>query len=92
MRFRVSALLLATMAASPAFAQSPNRLNLAQLFKESVRSEVDGSDAEKRRIARFGLNQSYMGMESDAAPDDLRIRWKLNRVKMRMPFDTSSFQ
>jgi hypothetical protein len=33
-----------------------------------------------------------MGMESDAAPDDLRIRWKLNRVKMRMPFDTSRFQ
>ena len=92
MRFLVSALLLVTITASPAFAQSRDRLDLAQLLKESVHEEIDGSDAEKTRIARYGLHQSYTGLESDVAPDDLRVHWKLNRIKMRMPIDTSRFQ
>jgi len=42
---------------------------------------------EKLRTARYGLrapNDDYF----EPAVDEIRFRWKLNRVKMRIPFST----
>lgn len=53
--------------------------------------DASGSDIEKLRTARYGLrdpNDDYF----EPAADELRFRWKFNRVKVRVPFSTSRLQ
>lgn len=51
-------------------------------------SEASGSEFEKLRTARYGLNDPDQD-DYDRVPDETRFRWKLNRFKVRVPL---SFQ
>ena len=46
--------------------------------------EASGSDVEKLRTARYGLNDPDED-DYERVPDEMRFRWKLNKLKMRMP-------
>lgn len=50
--------------------------------------ETSGSDVEKVRTARYGLNDPDED-DYERVPDQTRVRWKLNRFKVRVPL---SFQ
>lgn len=52
---------------------------------------ASNADIEKLRTARYGLREpddDYF----EPATDEMRFRWKLNRVKMRVPFDMSGLR
>ncbi|MGE0775315.1 MAG: hypothetical protein AB7G25_12365 [Sphingomonadaceae bacterium] len=61
------------------------------LGEQGLLPEASASDIEKGRSARFGLREPDDDYY-DAAPDEMRLRWKFNRVKMRIPFDTTALR
>lgn len=94
MRARLTVLGFAFMLlAAPTLAQQagpvdPNRYLLGE---QGMLPEASASDLEKVRSARFGLrdpNEDYY----DGPVDETRVRWKLNRIKMRVPFSTASLR
>jgi hypothetical protein len=46
------------------------------------------SDTEKIRAARYGLNEPDNDF-FEPVPHETRFRWRLNRVKLRVPFSTT---
>lgn len=80
-----------SITAMPAAAASygPQALETRFLIRElDTPPEASGSDVEKLRTARYGLNDPDED-DYERVPDQTRVRWKLNRFKVRVPL---SFQ
>jgi hypothetical protein len=79
--------------AMPASARAPRDGSPVARFliEEYSLAETSGSDSEKLRTARYGLRDPNDD-DYESVPDSTRFRWKLNRVKMRMPIDTSGIR
>lgn len=82
-----------TFAAMPASARMPRDASPATRFliDEYALAETSGSDGEKLRTARYGLRDPNDD-DYESVPDSTRFRWKLNRMKMRMPINTSGIR
>lgn len=87
------AAMTVALLAAPTTAAEPDDATLMRRFvmDETSLANQSGSDAEKLRTARYGLSEP-IDDDYEAVPDSLRVRWKLNRLKMRMPINTSSFR
>ena len=80
-----------SLSAMPAMAadfgpQSPDARFLLRELDSPL--EASSSDFEKLRTARYGLNDPDED-DYERVPDETRVRWKLNRFKVRVPL---SFQ
>jgi len=77
---------------SAASAQRASIPRIADFLRmERAGSVGDNSDFEKLRTARFGFDEPDEDYY-EAVPDHMRFRWKLNRLKMRMPINTAGFR
>jgi hypothetical protein len=82
-------MLLGTpLAAQGAEPSEPGRYLLGE---QGLLPEASASDLEKVRSARFGLRDPEDDFY-DGPVDEMRVRWKLNRIKMRVPFSTASLR
>jgi hypothetical protein len=61
------------------------------LIDEYSMAETSGSDGEKIRTARYGLRDPDED-DYESVPETTRVRWKLNRFKMRVPLNTSGIR
>ncbi len=50
------------------------------------------ADVEKLSAARYALGDTEDEFASDSSSEDFRIKWKLNKIKMRVSLDTSNLQ
>jgi len=76
-----------SLAATPAEAADygPQAPDTRFLIRElDAAPEASGSDVEKLRTARYGLNDPDED-DYERVPDQTRLRWKLNRFKVRVP-------
>lgn len=93
---RVFVIMVAAIASSvsvPAMAGDfgPDDPSRYLLGEQGRLPEASASDIEKLRSARFGLREPDDNFY-EAVPDEMRLRWKFNRVKMRIPFDTTALR
>lgn len=87
----VAATALSLIAAPALAQQGGDKMSRYLIDEQFTLPEASGSDIEKLRTARYGVREpddDYF----EPAVDEMRVRWKLNRVKMRIPFSTSRLQ
>lgn len=82
------------LAAFPAAAQPA--LNYARIvdFIEGERGSLipGNSDFEKHQAARYGLGTPDDDHFTYRASDEIRVRWRLTKIKMRVPLNTSGLE
>jgi hypothetical protein len=86
-----TALLIAATPAlcSPSGPRAPQTAR-ADISNWSLAS-IDATEADKVS-ARYALGDTEDGFASDATSGDVRIKWKFNKIKMRVSLDTSDVQ
>jgi hypothetical protein len=87
-----SFLLLAMSAAGAQPLSESQRLTRFVTSERNALTSDGSSDFEKRRAARYGLSEPDNDFYDYQASDDVRFKWRLTRVKMRVPFDTSAMK
>lgn len=81
----------ALLMAMPAVAL-PSSGDLPGATTNDGRMRPGSPSAEKVRSARYGLNDNLADFYEDDSSEGVSIRWRLTKLKMRMPFSTTGMQ
>jgi hypothetical protein len=85
--------LILTLTSSPVMSRNmPGQVSSGTVTVDRwIQPAASASEADKTRSARYGLGMSEADFTGDEA-DGISIRWRLTKLKMRVPFSTSGLE